>query len=65
MPWHEYLVQWKGFPNIETSWELVEALWQFQKEIDRLYDESAMRTSPNSVWKNVTVRTDLESFRRF
>ena len=65
MPRHKYLVQWKGFPDNEASWEPVEALWQFQKEIDQFHDKSAMKTSPDSMEGNVTVRTNPVSSRRF
>ena len=27
----EYLVKWKGLPESEASWELGDALWQFQE----------------------------------
>ena len=65
MPRHEYLVRWKGLPDSEASWESAEALWQFQREIDRFHGKSATRMSPNSVRDNVTVRTNPSSSRRF
>ena len=65
MPRHEYLVHWKGLPDSEASWKLVEALWQFQKEIDRFHGENATRTSPNLVGENVTIRTGPSSSKRF
>ena len=64
MPRYEYLVQWKRLPDSEASWEPAEALWQFQREIDRFQEESATKTSPNSTGENVTVHTDLSSSRR-
>ena len=65
MPRHEYLVHWKGLSDSEASWEPTKALWQFQKEIDRFHGESTMRTSPDLVGENVTVRTSPSSSRRF
>ncbi|KAL6328324.1 hypothetical protein AAG906_034467 [Vitis piasezkii] len=34
-PAMEYLVKWKGLPKSEASWEPVDALWQFQEQIEQ------------------------------
>ncbi|XP_052486152.1 uncharacterized protein LOC128040981 [Gossypium raimondii] len=52
-PRHEYLVRWKGLPDSEASWELAEALWQFQEKIDQFHKEDAMRASLEQVGENV------------
>ncbi|XP_039049894.1 heterochromatin protein 1-like [Hibiscus syriacus] len=39
-PRHEYLVQWKGLPESEGSWEPSEALWQFRDKIDQFHSSS-------------------------
>jgi hypothetical protein len=44
-PRQEYLVQWKGLPDSETSWEQAEALWQFEDLIRRFHEEDATRAS--------------------
>ncbi|RVW72680.1 hypothetical protein CK203_056559 [Vitis vinifera] len=44
-PATEYLVKWKGLSESEASWEPADALWQFQKQIQRLRAEGATRTS--------------------
>ena len=44
-PATEYLVKWKGIPESEASWELADALWQFQEQIEQFRAEDATRTS--------------------
>ena len=44
-PAKENLVKWKGLPESEASWELAEALWQFQEKIERFRVEGVTRTS--------------------
>ena len=44
-PATEYLVKWKGLSESEASWELANALWQFQEQIDQFWAEDATRTS--------------------
>ena len=44
-PATEYLVKWKGLSESEASWEPADALWQFQKQIQRFRAEGATRTS--------------------
>ena len=43
---HEYIVIWKGHPEIEASWEPAKALWQFIEHIQRFHEE-ATGTLPN------------------
>ena len=57
-PRHEYFVRWKGFPDSEASWELAEALWQFQDKIEQFHLEDAMRASREQVGENVTGCTN-------
>ncbi|PKI62932.1 hypothetical protein CRG98_016691, partial [Punica granatum] len=45
-PKREYLIQWKGLPENEASWEPAEDLWQFTKQIKAFYAEDATRASP-------------------
>ncbi|KAL7093376.1 hypothetical protein ACP275_11G037300 [Erythranthe tilingii] len=40
----QYLIKWKGRPQSEATWEIMEYLWQFQ---DRLHLFEATRTSPD------------------
>ncbi|KAE8660305.1 Detected protein of unknown function [Hibiscus syriacus] len=55
-PRHEYLVQWKGLPESEGSWEPSEALWQFRDKIDQFHSGRATRASLELVGENVTDR---------
>ncbi|KAE8690176.1 hypothetical protein F3Y22_tig00110912pilonHSYRG00073 [Hibiscus syriacus] len=55
-PRHEYLVQWKGLPESEGSWEPFEALWQFQQKINQFHSSRAIRASLELVGENVTNR---------
>ena len=50
----EYLVKWKGLLESEASWEPVNTLWQFQKQIERFQAERMKRTSAALVGENVT-----------
>ena len=34
-PATKYLVKWKGLSESEASWEPVDALWQFQEQIEQ------------------------------
>ncbi|KAE8705397.1 cytochrome P450 78A7-like [Hibiscus syriacus] len=65
-PRHEYLVQWKGLPESEGSWEPSEDLWQFRDKIDQFHSSRATRASLELVGENVTDRqpmTELNSFQ--
>ncbi|KAE8736351.1 cytochrome P450 78A7-like [Hibiscus syriacus] len=65
-PRHEYLVQWKGLPESEGSWEPSEALWQFRDKIDQFHSSRATRASLELVGENVTDRqpkTEPSSFK--
>ncbi|RVW80081.1 hypothetical protein CK203_052418 [Vitis vinifera] len=44
-PTTEFLVKWKGLTESEASWEPVDALWQFQEQIEQFRAEGATRTS--------------------
>ncbi len=44
-PKREYLMQWKGLPESEASWEPAEDLWQFVKQIEEFHAQSATGTS--------------------
>ena len=44
-PATEYLVKWKGLLESEVNWEPVDALWQFQEQIERFWAEGVTRTS--------------------
>ncbi|RVW44665.1 hypothetical protein CK203_086900 [Vitis vinifera] len=44
-PVTEYLVQWKGLPKRQVSWEHANALRRFWKHIDRFQKEATTRTS--------------------
>ncbi|KAE8656709.1 hypothetical protein F3Y22_tig00116997pilonHSYRG00207 [Hibiscus syriacus] len=55
-PRHEYLVQWKGLPESEGSWEPSEDLWQFRDKIDQFHSSRATRASLELVGENVTDR---------
>ncbi|XP_017621263.1 uncharacterized protein LOC108465452 [Gossypium arboreum] len=52
-PRHEYLVQWKGLPDSEASWEIAKALWQFQEKIAPFHEGDVMRASLEQVGENV------------
>ncbi|KAJ9675437.1 hypothetical protein PVL29_024382 [Vitis rotundifolia] len=41
----EYLVQWKGLPKRQVSWEHADALRRFWKHIERFQKEATTRTS--------------------
>ncbi|KAE8719061.1 cytochrome P450 78A7-like [Hibiscus syriacus] len=58
-PRHEYLVQWKGLPESEGSWEPSEHLWQFRDKIDQFHSSRAMRASLELVAENVTDRQPM------
>ncbi|KAE8734320.1 hypothetical protein F3Y22_tig00000773pilonHSYRG00160 [Hibiscus syriacus] len=65
-PRHEYLVQWKGLPESEGSWEPSEDLWQFRDKIDQFHSSRATRASLELVGENVTDRqpmTEKNSFQ--
>ncbi|RVX06627.1 hypothetical protein CK203_029525 [Vitis vinifera] len=44
-PVTEYLVQWKGLPKRQVSWEHADALRRFWKHIERFQKEATTRTS--------------------
>ena len=44
-PATKYLVKWKGLSESEASWEPVDALWQFQEQIEQFRAKGATRTS--------------------
>ena len=44
-PTTDYLVKWKGLPKNEASWEPVDALWQFQEQIEWFRVEGMTRMS--------------------
>ncbi|KAK8716654.1 hypothetical protein V6N13_043959 [Hibiscus sabdariffa] len=56
-PRHEYFVQWKGFPDSESNWELAEDLWQFKEQVGGFHTDQATRASLDPVGENVTDRT--------
>ncbi|KAE8673495.1 Detected protein of unknown function [Hibiscus syriacus] len=65
-PRHEYLVQWKGLPESEGSWEPSEALCQFRDKIDQFHSSRTTRASLELVGENVTDRqpkTEPSSFK--
>ena len=50
----EYLVQWKGLPKRQVSWEYADALRRFLKHIERFQKEATTRTSMALVGESVT-----------
>ena len=43
--WTKYLVQWKGTPVSEASWERGATLWHFEYQILQYMQLKSMRTS--------------------
>ena len=35
----EYFVKWKGLSDSESSWELTQALWQFEDLIEKFHEK--------------------------
>ncbi|WKA11995.1 hypothetical protein VitviT2T_029436 [Vitis vinifera] len=54
LPVIEYLVQWKGLPKRQASWEHADALRKFWKHIERFQNEATTRTSMALVGESVT-----------
>ncbi|RVW76256.1 hypothetical protein VitviT2T_019555 [Vitis vinifera] len=54
LPVIEYLVQWKGLPKRQASWEHADALRKFWKHIERFQNEATTRTSTALVGESVT-----------
>ena len=51
----EYLVRWKELPKRQASWEHVNALCKFWKQIEKFQVEVTMKTLTTYIGKSVTI----------